>query len=169
MLALLRSLDQAVFYVCRWGVILGIVGLFLLLGANVLTRMLPFVSLVGYDEVVELIFAWVVFLGVVALWREGGLYRVAIIAATAPHSLRRAVELLIALLMLLVALVLTFKGAEFMLYSGERTPLLRLDKSFWYASVPVCGALMTIYSLVGLVRLARGEEDGPEAATDNLG
>ncbi len=34
------------------------------------------VKLPGYDEIVELLFIWMTFLGAVALWREGALYRV---------------------------------------------------------------------------------------------
>lgn len=164
----LARLDRVVFLICKWGVILGLAALFFLLGANVLTRTFPYISIAGYDEIVELIFAWMTFLGAVALWREGGLYKVALITQSAPRPLRRSIDLSIRILMLVLALVMALKGAEFVRYSGETTPFLRLDKSFWYAAVPVSGALMTIYSIAGLVRFARGREAEEEAIVDNL-
>ncbi|MEX2520032.1 MAG: TRAP transporter small permease [Paracoccaceae bacterium] len=168
MLGFLGALDRLVFLLCKWGVIIGLAALFFLLGANVLTRTFPFITIAGYDEIVELIFAWMTFLGAVALWREGGLYKVALIAQSAPRPLRRTIDLFIRILMMALALVMTLKGAEFALYSGETTPFLRLDKSYWYAAVPVSGALMTIYSIAGLVRFAQGREAEEEIIVDNL-
>ncbi|HET7411112.1 MAG TPA: TRAP transporter small permease [Pararhizobium sp.] len=154
----LKRADRAVALVCKWGVITALVALFLLLGANVLTRTFPFISLVGYGEIVEFVFAWMTFLGAVALWREGALYRVLIVSQSTSPPVRRAVEFFIYVLMLVVALVLTLKGTEYALGSDETTPFLRMNKIYWYASVPVCGALMTIYSIAGLVRLLLGDE-----------
>lgn len=169
MAALLRRLDRLVFLACKWGVVGGLAALFLLLGANVLTRTFPFVSIAGYDEIVELIFAWMTFLGAVALWREGALYRVGLVIDTVPTALRRLLQAAILLLMLAMALVLTWKGSEFVLYSGETTPFLRLDKAYWYAAVPVCGALMTLYSLVALVRAVLGRDQPSDTIADHLG
>ncbi|WP_340109022.1 TRAP transporter small permease [Pikeienuella sp. HZG-20] len=168
MMTLLKSLDRLVFLICKWGVILGLAALFLLLGANVLTRTIPFITLAGYDEIVELLFAWMTFLGAVALWREGGLYKVAVVAQSAPRPLRRVIDLLIRALMLILALAMAVKGAEFVRYSGETTPFLRLDKAYWYAAVPTAGALMTVYSVVALVRFALGHDLEKETVTDNL-
>jgi TRAP-type C4-dicarboxylate transport system permease small subunit len=169
MAALLGRLDRLVFLACKWGVVGGLVALFLLLGTNVLTRTFPFVSIAGYDEIVELIFAWMTFLGAVALWREGALYRVGLVIDTVPAPLRRIIEAAIRLLMLAMALVLTWKGGEFVLYSGETTPFLRLDKAYWYAAVPVCGALMTLYSLAALLRAALGRQQHCDTIADHLG
>lgn len=48
----------------------------------------------------------------------------------------------------------------------RRDDTLRFDKAYWYACVPVCGALMTVYTLAGLVRVARGEDE--ETITDSM-
>jgi TRAP-type C4-dicarboxylate transport system permease small subunit len=65
-------------------------------------------------------------------------------------------EILINLCMLAFALVLVVYGWDFMLRSGETTPFLRLDRSYWYASIPFCGALMAAYSIVWIWRIASG-------------
>lgn len=168
MMGLLSRLDRAVFVCCKWGVISAIAALFLLLAAGVITRAIPFMSIAGYDELIELAFAWLTFLGAVALWRDGTLYRVTLIPAATPPKVQRPIEFCIRLLMLALALVLLIKGTEFALGSGERTAFLRIDKTYWYAAVPVAGLLMTIYSIVGLVRLALGLDKSLEAGADLL-
>lgn len=61
-------------------------------------------------------------------------------------------------LMLMFALVLTVKGWEFVIWSGETTPFLRLNKAWWYASLPVPGAIMAIYSASALWQIVSGGE-----------
>jgi TRAP-type C4-dicarboxylate transport system permease small subunit len=59
--------------------------------------------------------------------------------------------------MLGVALLLALKGTEFLLQSNETTPFLQLDKNYWYATIPLAGALMTAYSIRGLWGALRGQ------------
>jgi TRAP-type C4-dicarboxylate transport system permease small subunit len=60
---LLRRLDQAVALTCRWTVLACFLGLFLLLSLGIVQRLLPLVKLSGYDELVELLFIWMTFIG----------------------------------------------------------------------------------------------------------
>src|SRR5690606_35200894 len=85
MLAVLQRTDRIIGFICKWGVIGCLLGLFFLLPLAVVVRIVPFVAISGYDEIVELLFAWLTFLGALALWREGALYRVVVIeSALAP-------------------------------------------------------------------------------------
>ena len=169
MIAVLKAADRAVAFVCRWGVTLALVGLFFLLLAGVVTRSVPVVSITGSDEIVELLFAWTTFLGAVALWREGALYNVTLVLVSVPPPVRRTIEVAIKFLMLMVALVFVVKGYEFTTGSGETTPFLRFDKAWWYAAIPVCGALMALYSVAGLIITYRGRFDEAEASGGLLG
>jgi TRAP-type C4-dicarboxylate transport system permease small subunit len=163
MMTALKAADRMVALACKWGVIASLIGLFALLLAGVLTRMVPVISITGSDEIVELLFAWLTFLGTVALWREGALYNVTLILFLVPNGVRRGIEVAIKFVMLSVALVFLIKGYEFVVGSGETTPFLRLNKAWWYASVPVCGALLCAYSIAGLVLSYR--ERGNEKPT----
>lgn len=169
MIAILQRIDKAVAFACKWGVIIALVGLFLLLLAGVVVRAVPVVSITGSDEIIEFLFAWLTFLGAVALWREGSLYSVTLIIAAVPPAVQHLIEVAIKLLMLAVALVLAVKGYEFVVGSGETTPFLRFDKAWWYASIPVGGGLMCLYSVAGLVKSFRGRFDGTRSAGDLLG
>lgn len=154
----LRALDGLVGQVCRWGAIGCLCGLFCLLLVAVIVRLVPSLTLSGYDEIVELLFAWLIFLGALALWREGALYRVTVIEAALPRPARRALAVAMRALMLGFALVMAAQGQAFVRDAGEITPFLGLDKTYWYMAVPLVGAIMALYAAAGLWRALRGAE-----------
>lgn len=154
----LSRLDRAVGAACKWGVIACLLGLSGLLLLAVVMRYVPWLSLSGYDEIIEWLFAWMSFLGALALWREGALYRVGFLDGLVSGGWKRALGVFNQTLMLAVALVFTIVGYEFLSVAGETTPFLGLDKGFWYLAIPATGSLMTLYSLAGIWRAARGEE-----------
>ncbi|KUL94751.1 hypothetical protein DK26_17915 [Bosea sp. WAO] len=157
MIAALEALDRGVAVTCKVAAILCMLGVFVLLGAAIVLRIMPLFTITGYDEIIEFLFIWMVMLTSLALWREGVLYRVVMLESLLPPNLRRMLEILINLAMFGFALVLVFYGIEFMQMAGETTPFLRLDKGWWYAAIPGCGALMAVYSLVWLYRVACGK------------
>lgn len=165
MIRVMRALDAVVAQTCKWGAIGCLCGLFALLLVAVVVRMVPAFTLSGYDEVVELLFAWLVFLGALALWREGALYRVTVIEAALPPVARRALAVFIRALMLAVALVMAVMGHAFVRDAGEITPFLGLDKTYWYMAVPLAGAIMSLYAVAGLWRALRGRDDDTAGGT----
>jgi TRAP-type C4-dicarboxylate transport system permease small subunit len=152
----LETIDRAIGAACKWGVIGALLGLFFLLLLGVIVRLVPVLPISGYDEIVELLVVWMTMVGAVALWREGGLYRVVVIEEMMPSPMRRALTFVHHLLMLFFALVLLVKGLEFVRDAGETTPFLGIDKTYWYLALPIPGALMAAYSVVHLVRTVRG-------------
>jgi TRAP-type C4-dicarboxylate transport system permease small subunit len=165
MMNAVRALDRLVGQVCKWGAIGCLCGLFALLAVAVVVRMVPAFTLSGYDEIIELLFAWLVFLGALALWREGALYRVTVIEAALPALPRRALAVFTRALMLMFALVMTVMGHDFVRDAGEITPFLGLDKTYWYMAVPLTGAIMSLYAVAGLWRALRGVDDDPAGGT----
>lgn len=166
MKALLARVDAAIATTCRWGVNACMLGLFALLALGIIQRMLPVFKVPGYDELVELLFIWMTFLGALALWREGTLYKVDLFERTLGATGRRVLESLIHLSMLFIAAILAWYGWDFLRQSGETTPFLQVDKAWWYAAIPVCGTLMCVYSLIALWHAVRGEIEAPrEIAT----
>jgi len=165
MLAALKRLDHAVFLACRSGALICFLTLFVLLGLAIILRLLPLFTIPGYDEIVEFLFIWLVMLTSLALWREGSLYRVVLFEDLLPATGRKLVEIAINLAMLGFAVTLAVYGWEFMQMSGETTPFLRLDKGWWYAAIPLCGAAMALYSIAWLWRVIRGEAALESTAT----
>lgn len=164
--AALARLDAAIARACRWVVVGCLLGLFVLLSLGIVQRAVPVFTMTGYDELVELLFAWMTFAGAVALWREGALYRVDIADRLLGPRARQALAVLTHLSMLAIAVMLTLVGWDFVRQSGETTPFLQVDKAWWYAAIPVCGMLMAGYSVAATWRAMHGELDtAHEAAT----
>ena len=165
MMAALTTLDRFVAAFCKVGAIACMLGLFVLLGLAIALRLVPLFNIVGYDEFVELLFIWLVMLTSLALWREGTLYRVVMFESMLPPRGRKVVEIVINFAMLAFALVLVVYGWQFVELSGETTPFLRLDKSWFYGAIPACAVLMALYSVVWLWRVISGRGELDTTAT----
>jgi TRAP-type C4-dicarboxylate transport system permease small subunit len=146
------SLDRAVQRAGRAVVILALVAMLALLALGVVVRIFPVIPLAGYDEIVELLMAWMTFLGAAVLCGEGSLYRVDVLVDRLPPRVAQILAFGVRLGALLFALVLTVEGWRVAVLSAETTPFLRFPKSIAYASMPVAGLIMMAYTLAGLGR-----------------
>jgi TRAP-type C4-dicarboxylate transport system permease small subunit len=162
-MGILTALDRLLARVLRLFVIFAIALTLVLISLGVIARVFPFFSMSGYDEVIEWLIAWLTFAGAVALWREGSLFRVDMIVFLSSGVLRRMIAVVAQALMLLFAVVFTWKGYEFAADTIETMPFLYVSKIPWYAAMPVCGALMVVYAAAGLVRAILGDLDDPPA------
>ena len=153
---MLSSLDRVVQRTGRVAVILAMMGILGLLALGVVVRVFPVIPLAGYDEVVELLMAWMTFLGAAILWGEGSPYRVDVLTSQLGPRAGRVVRMGVLLVSLVFAVVLTLEGWRVAVLSAETTPFLRFPKSIAYASMPVAGAIMMGYTLVGIGRALLG-------------
>jgi len=149
---MLSSFDQVVQRAGRAVVILALVAILALLALGVVVRIFPVIPLAGYDEIVELLMAWMTFLGAAVLCGEGSLYRVGVLVDRLPAGAARVLGIGVRLVTLLFALVLTVEGWRVAVLSAETTPFLRFPKSIAYASMPVAGLIMIAYTLTGIGR-----------------
>ncbi len=145
---LVLCLDAALGRVLRAFSIACLVALTALLVVNIVSRMLGLFSMNWFDEVVTVVFAWLVFIGACALWRERDHFAINLVSeALQGRTLERSHQIVIALLGLLFAVVLCYYGALFVSRTSATTPVLELPQSWAYACMPVAGLLMTVYSL----------------------
>jgi TRAP-type transport system small permease protein len=157
-----RVLDAAM----RWVssaclvILLGIVSLM------VLIRFWPVVALGWEDEVVELAFAWMIFLGAAAVWRS----REHIVIDFLPQALAgsaagRRLRVVVDLLTLGFLGVFTWYGWLLTLQSqGNTSPMLVLPRLLWYAAVPASGLVMIGYTVVDMVGAFRSNRAGAGGA-----
>ena len=150
------SIDQIVQRAGRAVVVLALVAMLALLALGVVARIFPVIPLTGYDEIVELLMAWMTFLGAAVLCGEGSLYRVDVLTSRLGPRAGRVVGMGVLLVALVFAVVLTLEGWRVAVLSAETTPFLRFPKSIAYASMPVAGAIMMGYTLVGIGRALLG-------------
>ncbi len=131
-----------------------LVVLLVLVSLIVLVRFWPVVVLGWEDEVVELAFAWMVFVGSAAVWRSGEHIVIDFIPqALAGTRAGRALAAVVGALMLGFLGVFTWYGWLLMLQSqGNTSPMLVLPRPLWYASVPASGVVMIGYTIARMVK-----------------
>lgn len=144
----MNKLDIAIGHILRGIAILCLAALFILLFVNVFARGFQLASFAWLDEVVQGLFAWMVFMGAAALWREGAHFRVDWLEKTlSPRYAAPLLKMLIALLSLMFLLAMAWYGWRLTVRSSALTPVLNLPIGLFYISIPIAGALMSAYSL----------------------
>ncbi len=149
----MKKLDQIVGWALRAAPIACLAALFILLAINVVARTFQLAGFAWFDEVVQGLFAWMVFLGSAALWREHDHFQVLWLPQSLPPAAARALRIFTTLLALAFLGVMTWYGMNLTLRARALTPILDLPTSLFYVAIPLSGAVMTIYSLADLYRI----------------
>jgi TRAP-type C4-dicarboxylate transport system permease small subunit len=164
----LKTIDRTVLLILKVLTIIFFVLLSLLVSASVFVRFVPVFSMHWFDEIVEMLYAYMVFYGAAALWitREhfsvGDWIGPMVLKGSRIRCFYRAV---------LEVLVLIFTGV-FFYYSLQLTLLARdvtnvfaIPKRILYSCLPASGFIMILYSIrnialemIGLMK--SGPEEG---------
>ena len=146
------SLDRTLGFIMRSICIVCLVFLLLLLTGNVIFRFVTIISMGWYDEIVELLFAWLVFIGAAALWRDNSHFRVQwFYAKFEDRTAGYIIGLLVEFLCLFFLIVMTWQGLRITLLANDWTPILKFSKRFMYVDIPIAGSVMIIYSIRSIV------------------
>ena len=135
--------------------------LFVLIFINVIARTFQLAGFAWFDEVIKGLFAWMVFIGAAALWRERDHFQVLWLPETLPPRASKLLQIFVALLGLCFVGVMTWYGASLAMKAKAETPILAMPTSLFYAAIPISGAVMIVYSLADLFRLLRREDLSP--------
>jgi len=170
-LNVLRGVDRFVLALLKAFTILCFVLLTVLISANVFVRFFPVVSLHWFDEIIELLYAYLVFYGAAALWitREhfsvgdwisGRLIR-------NPKAIR-VYRLVIECLVLVFALIFFYYSQRLTSMAMDVTNVFAIPKKILYSCMPISGLVMAVYSLrnialeiAGLVGIKAGAAARP--------
>jgi TRAP-type C4-dicarboxylate transport system permease small subunit len=110
-----------------------------------------------YDEIARLLFVWIVFLGAAVGVRRAAHFRLHLLIDRLGPGGRRLAHAVGVLALIGFGLVLIQQGWKLVeLGQFQRTPVMGLSKQWIYASVPVGGILIILYSLPHLLRAFRG-------------
>jgi TRAP-type C4-dicarboxylate transport system permease small subunit len=148
-----RSLAEAMRVAC----IAAFAVLIVLVTTLILIRFAPLFSLGWADEIVELAFAWMTFLGAAVLCRSRSHFRVDLIP-TMLFGTRagQSLEIGLSLMSLLFFLVFTYEGAVLTLRTTMPSPILAWPKALWYMIMPIAGFIMIGYTLRDLWLFSHG-------------
>ena len=124
-------------------------GLLLLLTGNVFTRIVPIVSLHWFGEIVELLFAWLVFLGAAVLYSRKQHFMIDWLSdRTSGTKFGPIYRIIINLVSLLFVGTLLVQGFRLTMLAHDWTSVLHMPRRLFYASMPVAGASMVYSSIV---------------------
>jgi TRAP-type C4-dicarboxylate transport system permease small subunit len=135
--------------------------LFALLFVNVIARTFQLAGFAWFDEVVQGLFAWMVFIGAAALWRENDHFQVLWLPESLPPLPARILRIATTVLGLCFLVAMTWFGATLTLKARALTPILDLPTSLFYSAIPISGAFMTAYSLANLFKLLAKKDHAP--------
>ncbi len=146
----IRSFDQKLGKLLRALSVLSLSALFVLLIGNVFFRFVPIFSFGWFDEIVELMFAYFVFYGAAALWREKEHFQVYFIPSKLKGKWRKAIDTMIDVINIAFLSMLFYYGLDLTIRAADWTPIFKLPKRIWYSCIPISSLLMLIYSTFSL-------------------
>jgi TRAP-type transport system small permease protein len=146
---LLAYVDRLVLKALKVITIVTFIFLTILITANVIVRFFPVVSLHWFDEIIELLYAYLVFYGAAALWILRGHITVGdwIEKSIASPRLRHLYLMTMEILVLVFAAVFFYYSLRLTILAIDVTNVFAIPKRVLYSCMPVAGALMVIYSL----------------------
>ena len=156
--------DRLVLNALKIVTIVTFIFLTILITANVIVRFFPVVSLHWFDEIIELLYAYLVFYGAAALWILRGHISVGnwIEKSIGNPRLRHLYRMFIELMVLAFAAVFFYYSLRLTILALDVTNVFAIPKRVLYSCMPVAGALMVIYSLrniaVEIIRIGKPTE-----------
>jgi TRAP-type transport system small permease protein len=156
--------DKVILGVLKVVTIISFVFLTILITANVIVRIFPVVSLHWFDEIIELLYAYLVFYGAAALWILRGHISVGdwIEKGIASPRLRHLYRMFIEILVLFFAAVFLYYSLRLTILALDVTNVFAIPKRVLYSCMPVAGAIMVIYSIrnvaVEIIRIGKPRE-----------
>lgn len=135
--------------------------LFVLIFINVIARTFQLAGFAWFDEVIKGLFAWMVFIGAAALWRERDHFQVLWLSEILSTNTSRRLQIVVVLLGLCFVAVMTWYGASLTMKANAQTPILAMPTMLFYAAIPISGTVMIVYSLADLFRLLKQKDPSP--------
>ena len=173
MSSFIKGVDRVILGTLKMITIASFVLLTLLVSANVFVRFFPVVSLHWFDEIIELVYAYLVFYGAAALWITRGHISVGdwiggrIIRNV---SARHFYGIIIELLVLCFVAVFFYYSFRLTILALDVTNVFAIPKRLLYSCLPISGFIMIIYSIrnivvevMGITRSQPGGEESPHA------
>ena len=121
--------------------------LFLIVTVSVVNRFTGLMSMGWSDEIIELLFAWLVFLGSACLWRDHGHFGVDLLPSLIHGRWKWLLTLLTSVLGVVFLALLVYHGWNLLIDASDNSPVFAISKKYWYGVMPLAGTVMIGYSL----------------------
>ncbi len=159
----LKTLDRMLGMLMRGFCVLNLIVLTLVLGGVVFIRfvdihvftsnqtVIEWFKLSWSDEVIEWLMTALIFIGSAELWRQRDHFKVEILPSTAMETVAgKAFLFVIEILAAVFILAFAAYSYDLAATTGRSSPILAWPMSWWYAPMPISGAIMFVYSIRNL-------------------
>jgi len=152
-LDILKVIDKAILNTLKAIAIISFFLLTILITANVFVRFVPIVSLHWFDEIIELLFAYMVFYGAAALWITNEHFSVGdwIERRIANPRLRHLYKMILELLVLVFAVIFFYYSLNLTIVARDVTNVFAIPKRILYSCLPISGIVMVVYTMRNIV------------------
>ncbi|PLY04374.1 MAG: TRAP transporter small permease [Desulfuromonas sp.] len=156
-----KAIDRGFLFIEEWSLFIAVVIALFTAMANVVLRKMPSdISLYWSDEIVRKVIYFATYVGCIAAVRSRSLIRIDALPQLFP-VLKRFLTLFSHLAVLVFATLMVYLGGEMtiMIFQDEyaRTTTLQIPEWYFYAVLPLMGAMMFIRTLIVMVEDWRGE------------
>lgn len=136
---------------------------------NVFMRYVMDSGLYWSEEVATICFVWSVFLGAAAAYKRGKHIGVDILINKLPKGIRNVVVILVDILLIVLNGYITYLAIVYVSMSYVKpTPVLGISSMYVSLALVIAFALMTVYSIVFIVRDYKKMRKVNEEYTDNV-
>ncbi|PKM54601.1 MAG: hypothetical protein CVV00_07435 [Firmicutes bacterium HGW-Firmicutes-5] len=129
-----------------------LVVLFILLSLNVFVRFFPLFSMGWFDEIVELSFTSLSFFGAAFLWCKHEHSRIDFLSEKFMGTKK---EYILELIISIIGLIFIYFMVRYSLVLINKatawSPIFKIPRKLFYASIPISGIIMGIYSIRDIV------------------
>ena len=148
-----EALNRALLASCRWGVVLLVATITVIVALGVFFRFVLNNSLPWTEEVAKFVMVWLAFIGAPVVLKEGGHIAIDVVPTRLPSPLGPIVMMLIQVVVMVVLGVLVFQGWA-LAWNALPQVAATVDISLFYIflAVPIGSALMLAVSLELLLR-----------------
>ena len=125
-----------------------LVGILVLMVANVSNRFVNFASLDWNDEVIELMLVWLIFCGSAEVWRINQHFAVDLLPVMSEGTrFAKPLKVFISLGCLVFIAIFTYRSFDLFQRATDVSPYFSWPRKLWYGAMPLNGALMIVFSL----------------------
>ena len=149
----LSIFDRVLVYTLRLICVCCFILLLLLLSGNVFVRYFPVAAFYWFDEVVEWMFAWMVFFGATALWARDEHFKLEWINEKIKETpFGHLVAVVLELISLFFLLVFFYQALRLTILAKDWTPVFNVSRRYLYVCMPISGIIMVGYSIRNVLR-----------------
>lgn len=148
-----KSIDNKIVIFLKIMTISCFVLLSILVSIRVFNRFIPIISTNWSDEVIELLYAWLVFYGIAAIFQSNSLIRITFLLSKIKNLKKlHLYNIFLEILMFGFIVIYFIESLKLTIKANDVTSILAFPKRLSYSCMPIGGLFLIIYSIRNIVQ-----------------